>query len=888
MRENIERGFAVNFTQTATATFMAIVVVVTCAVASETTNDADTWYDSEHDTCLHGKLERAEAQAAAAGWDEATGADKRNFPRDRLVDYGHMKLELRFDDLNDRSFSAVETLTFIPIGVPVHAITLDAVGLQIDSVTLNGSAVTHFRDDETISLSFDPPLKPGKEYTLRFEYVCDHPYDGMFFTPYSPDAPNYSAEVHTQGQAETNRHWFIAHDFPNERMTTELIVDVPEEFQVSSNGKLVSNNVKSGRRVCHWLQDKPHVSYLVSLVIGKFDVVELKHRVPMKVWVPIGQGKNVERTYGRTGEMIDLFEARTGVKYPWDRYDQLTVKNFGSGGMENTSATSMYPTAILDETALLDTDLESLIAHELGHQWTGDMITCKSWEHIWLNEGWATYFSVLWFEQRDGEDGYYDNMRRQMRVAFRDRTSDPVGMVSPIYDGPWETFRRRANPYPKGASILHMLRMMLGEDVFWEGVRKYMNDHAFGVVETNDFRYAMEAVSGLGLEWFFEQWCYRPGAPALDVTVDFDTRNRELMVDIKQTQQIDERTPAFRFDLPVHVRTAKGNATHTINVTEKATSWRVKLDSPPTMVVIDPHLHVLKTIEEHKPMEFWFAQVADGSTITSRHDAINAIGATESARARDLLVSMIEDENLRYTLRSTAVRQLRGFGSDVAKAEVLRLLNDGVDEARVRVNLIAALDEYPKDKVVDLLVKHATSDPSYACRVAAINGLSSLEAKEQADLIVTLVDVESQHDQIRSAALGALAEFDDARGLDLSMKYAAYGNVDRSRPRAISAIGKLAKHDEERAVDYLLAMLNDPEGRPRSATMSALAEIGDERALEPLQTIASTDRDPDMRDRAKSAVERLRETMKEKENAGDGATGRRGRGGGNARQESDE
>src|SRR5690606_32345803 len=225
------------------------------------------------------------------------------------------------------------------------------------------------------------------------------------------------------------RHWFVCHDYPNERMTTELIVDVPAVYSVSSNGRLVSHLTTGDRAVWHWLQDKPHVPYLVTLVIGTFDIVEIPHdRVPMKVWVPQGLGDQVMQTYGRTGDMIDLFEQRFGVPYPWDRYDKRVVKNFGAGGMENTSATSMYPTAILDSTALLDGDLDGLIAHELAHQWTGDLITCKSWAHIWLNEGWATYCSALWNERRFGEDGYLDSIRNNFGVARRDRTTNELPM----------------------------------------------------------------------------------------------------------------------------------------------------------------------------------------------------------------------------------------------------------------------------------------------------------------------------------------------------------------------------------------------------------------------------------------------------------------------------
>lgn len=848
---------------------VAVVVILSLggiATAGETEH-AD-WYAAEHHECLHGKLEHA---AASAAWNEKTGADERNFPPDRLVDYGHMKLEMRFDDLNDMRFTATETLWFIPVGSPVSALTLDAVRLEIQSVTMDGQPVSHYRGDETIALEFDPPLPVGKEQTVVFEYICDHPYDGMTFTPYSPDAPHYTAEVHTQGQTETNRHWFIAHDYPNERMTTELIVDVPAGFQVSGNGRLVSHEQRGDRELWHWLQDKPHVSYLVSLVIGRFDIVELEHpRVPMKVWVQQGLGHQVEQTYGNTGAMLDLFERRLGVAYPWDRYDQITVKNFGAGGMENTSVTSMYPTAIFDETALKDRDLDSLIAHELGHQWTGDLITCKSWEHIWLNEGWATYCSALWFEQRDGQDGYLDSMRRSFGVAYRDNTTNDLPMVSPIYEHSWETFRRRANPYPKGASILHMLRMMLGEEVFWKGVHLYMNRHAYDVVETSDFRYAMEEASGMGLEWFFDQWCYRPGTPDLDVTIDYDTRKSELRVQVEQQQHIDERTPAFRFDLPVFVRTDSGTETHVIDVTEKTTTYTAKLDGPPTLVAVDPHLHALKTIEVHKPKELWIAQATGGPTIAARHAAISALGDSETSRHRDLLVRLIEDEGLRYTLRSTAAESLRGYSSETAKAEMLRLARSDIDDPRVRDNVISALRDHDNEDVGELLAEFASNDPSYSCRVSAIRALAHHEADEHADLIMTLVDVSSQHDQIRSAALEALAELDDERGLGLAMKYAAYGYMDRSRPDAIGAITDLAHHDTDTVVELLLPLLHDPEPRSRRAAMSALADIGDERGLEPLEAIADTDPDPAMRERAERAVEELRKNM---EKDGDSSAG---------------
>ncbi|MCA9296389.1 MAG: HEAT repeat domain-containing protein, partial [Phycisphaerales bacterium] len=690
----------------------------------------------------------------------------------------------------------------------------------------------------------------------------------------------YTAEVHTQGQTESNRNWFICHDFPNEQMSTELIVNVPKKYSVSANGALVSNLVNDDRAIWHYQQVKPHVSYLVSLVIGEFDIVELPYdHVPMKVWVPKGLGDQVIPTYGRTGEMIDLFERRFGVPYPWARYDQLTVKNFGAGGMENTSATSMYPTAILDPTELAENDLDGLIAHELTHQWTGDMITCKSWAHIWLNEGWATYGSALWEEQRRGEDGYLDSMRRQFNVARRDRTTNDLPMVSPIYGDSWEVFRRAANPYPKGASILHMLRCMLGDDVFFRGVQVYMNRHKNGVAETNDFRYAMEEVSGLGLEWFFEQWCFRPGTPALDVQVRYDGSSRELLVDIEQTQEIDQRTPAFRFTLPVHVRTAGGDQVFNINVDGRTTNFRTTLKGAPTMVAVDPYLHVLKTIDIDMPRQWWLAQAKDGVTIAARRDAISALRDFDMPETIARLEAIAADSSIWYTERQSAVETLASYGSDAAKDAVLALYDAGIEDPRVRATVIGSLDGYELDVVHDRLVHILNNDSGYDTRVNAIRVLAALktEAEEDIDLIASMADVPSQHDQIRGAALSALARLESDRGIELAKKYSAWGYQDRPRSEAIGVLGRLAKKDNDDVVDYLIDLLDDPHTRPRNAAGSALVEIGSDRALEPLRAMARSHRDPAMKKRAEDWVKQLEEKQDDSPDEAGGPRGRRGR-----------
>ncbi len=212
------------------------------------------------------------------------------------------------------------------------------------------------------------------------------------------------------------------------------------------------------------------------------------------------------------------------------------------------------------------------------------------------------------------------------------------------------------------------------------------------------------------------------------------------------------------------------------------------------------------------------------------------------------------------------MNSLAGFGSDDAKAELLSIITDGVAEVRVRATLVGKLENFDQEGVVEILADLAGNDPSYATRVAAIEALAHHEADEHADLIAQLVDFPSQHDRVRQAALRALAELDDPRGLDLGIQYAAYGYMDRARPAAIETIGKLAEHDQDRAVEFLLGLLNDPERRTVRAAAGALADIGDERAIDPIRAMAETHPNPRLRESAEKWLEELEKAQQEDEN----------------------
>lgn len=823
-----------------------------------------------------GRLALFASDRGRGAFDPTTGTDHRNWAPDPLVEYRHLRLDLDLVDMERARFEGLATYRIAPVGVPVDGLVLDCARLEVrwvrwgDGSPRAGEPIEHFHDGLRLGLRFPEPLPPG-ESVISIRYSGDRPTQGLIFTPSVPGAAGAhgAAEVHSQGQAESNHHWFPCHDFPNVRLPVDLHVTAPKGMAVSGNGALISRGPApeggatggapsdEPREIWHWRQEQPIVPYLVAIVAGRFARVPLeapRSGVSMHVWVPPDRVDDVERTFRNTDAMVALFEEVFGQRYPWARYDQLVVRNFGAGGMENVSATTLHPGSIFDEIAGEEEDLDGLIAHELCHQWTGDLVTCRTWAHIWLNEGWATYGEALWRERRDGADGYFDAIFGNFGVAKRDSTDGPLPMVSPIYRNPWETFGRLPNPYTKGASILHMLRERLGEDVFYDGTRRYMAAHAGGLAETDDFRKALEAASGKSLEWFFDQWCHRPGCPNLKAEVSYDTASRRLTVRVEQTQKIDERTPAFRLSLPIVVETASGERMIPWEIHERRAERVIELDGPPLLVAIDPRLQALKTIELSMPTELLIACARRGPTQAARRGAIEALASRNEPAVIEALAEIATNPGTVRSSRRAAIEALTAFGTPEALSHLLAHFDSGERDPRVRVALVEALRAQPRDDAAERLERVALHDRSYQCRAAAARGLAAIKATDRAAVLLALTEVPSHQERVRVAAIEALASLGDLRGLEPALRLARRGNFDRARPDAIRALAALAAkaepEDRSRVIQLLVETLDDPERRSHDAAGDALASLKATEAAERLQWIAANDRDPGRRERA--------------------------------------
>jgi len=344
----------------------------------------------------------------------------------------------------------------------------------------------------------------GSEIAIRY---AAKPEKGMYFLEPDEGYPGRPRQIWTQGQAEDTRYWLPSFDFPNQKLTTELIATVPSGLTVVSNGELVSQ--RAGR--WHFRQDVPHPAYLMTFAAGEFSEIRDEWRgVPVQYFVQPGREDDGRRAFENTPAMMDFFSEATGVRYPYAKYAQVAVADFVYGGMENTSATTQTDRTLHDARAHLDFSSDPLVSHELAHQWFGDLVTCRDWGHAWLNEGFATYFECLWREHHLGYDEFlYDvfGLLQSYLGEERERYRRPI--VTNTYGDPSDLFDRHL--YEKGGLVLHMLRRGLGEEAWRASLKHYLERHRGGNVTTPDFQRAIEDVTGRNLEGFFQQWVWAPG-----------------------------------------------------------------------------------------------------------------------------------------------------------------------------------------------------------------------------------------------------------------------------------------------------------------------------------------------------------------------------------------
>jgi aminopeptidase N len=425
-------------------------------------------------------------------------------------------------------------------------------------------------------------------------------------------------------------------DEPSERARVELEIDMPEGWIAVGPGARVATRTGSGRSTERWQLDFEHPAYLTSLVAGELVLVEDSwDGVPLLYLAEPHLAEYIEPTFGRTGEILAFLADSVGLAYPYPKYAQAAVDNFPWGGMENISATTLTPLLLADEATHRDQSPEHLVAHEAAHQWFGDLFTCADWSHLWLNEGFATYLTLLWVEHAHGVDEF----RAQLREAQEAYLAQDVGhMRRPTVWNRWkepdDVFDTRA--YQGGAARLHLLRSILGDDAFCAGVRAYAAEHVGKSVVTDDLRRAFERASGRDLARFFGEWLYSPGFPEFRLTWSWDESAGEVELVVAQVQTSSDGTPAvFHVPVEIEVRTAEGARTHRVELDERRQRERFPCPTLPQYVRFDVHGVIPKRVQEEKPASEWLALARGCDDVNARREAVLVLGKlARAARGR--------------------------------------------------------------------------------------------------------------------------------------------------------------------------------------------------------------------------------------------------------------
>jgi aminopeptidase N len=796
---------------------------------------------------------------------EAIAGAEHHTP-DRKVSIEHLKLDLRFD-YERRYVEGAATFTLSPINDGLTHFELDIAEMAIESVTLISAEERERPRDpsnssnqsdgspsrrlefatrpEKLEIELDRPYKRDELLTIEIAYSCS-PRKGLFFVEPDEAYPNKPRQIWSQGENEDAHWWFPCHDVTNQKMTTEMIATVKSNFFALSNGELVEVRENNGDRTYHWSQSQPHPAYLVTIVIGEYEALNDDHGgLPIAYYVYKDRVREGQRLFSATPRMIEFFEGKFGYAYPYPKYAQVLVDDFLFGAMENTSASTFTDRCLLDDPATIDLSYDDIVAHELAHQWWGDLVTCKDWSHVWLNESFATYSEYLWREHTRGRDeARFAHFQDFLTYLREDRTSHRRPIVFNRYRFSEDLMDRHA--YEKGACVLDMLRWELGDDAFFRTLAHYLNKREFGNAETNDFKVAIEEATGQNLHWFFDQWLYGPGHPELEVAYEWRREQNLLKLSVKQVQGTEDGTRVFRFPAEIEVVTldpgegaeTERRASYRVVVEKAEQDFYFPCESKPRMVLFDKGQRIMKIMRFEKSAQELIFQLTRADEAMDRARAARELSVFKGEEAAGALREVLLSDDF-YGVRMAAaisLGEIGGSGARAALIEAYRLSKD----SHVRRACVWALGNFKDEDTINIIGEALGKDESYYVAVAAARALAHVGGDKPYDILRASISRTSWQEVIAASIFNGLAQAKEKRGVELAIDHSKYGERAPIRVAAIACLGALGKElnkekKDDQVVDHLIELLKDKAVRARLGAIKALGKIGNKRALPPLR-----------------------------------------------------
>jgi aminopeptidase N len=525
-----------------------------------------------------GTIRKAAVVACLFLLASATGSRADDYPLDPRVDVTHYRFALALSDDNDR----IEGLASLSVRLAqpgVERVGLDLIGsenagMRVSGVEVDGESARFDHRADRLTIALPPGPARTIEIAVRYAGI---PADGLVIGRNRYGERTFFGDNYP----DRARHWLPTVDHVADKATVEWIVTAPRHYQVVGNGALVEEtDLADGRRLTHWSASTPMATKVMVIGVARFAVEHLApvHGVPVQTWVYPQDRAPGFHDFALARGALDYFHHAIGP-YPYAKLANVQSKT-RYGGMENAGNIFYSENAVHG-----DRSNEGLIAHEIAHQWFGDSVSEADWHHVWLSEGFATYFTQLYLEHTYGAERLREGMRRARErvLGYAERAPD-MAIVDEKFgmDG-----LLSANSYQKGAWVLHMLRRDVGDEAFWGGIRDYYARHRDGNALTGDLRQSMERAARRDLGWFFDQWVFRPGQPELAGWWSVD--GRLLTVELHQRQ-----AQPFRIAVPLRARLADGSTIDLQVALDGATETiDFDLPAPAVDVLLDPDAWLL-------------------------------------------------------------------------------------------------------------------------------------------------------------------------------------------------------------------------------------------------------------------------------------------------------
>ncbi|MFL6476925.1 MAG: M1 family aminopeptidase [Nitrososphaera sp.] len=758
----------------------------------------------------------------------------------------HMQLQIE-PDFQTRTISCQQTLSIIALQ-DTDTIELDAAELQVEKVYAEAKLDFHNLDDKLV-VNLGRLLRERSKIELYISYTAK-PRKGFYFIGPDKYYPEKCQEAWTQGETTESRYWFPCIDHPRVKFSSEISVKVPIEFMTISNGILLNSERQNNKQIYYWSETNPHPAYLTSVVVGKY--IELKDGKSLYYYVPPEKKQDAQRSLEHTPEIIKFFEEFLGMAYPYDKYSQVTVQDFVYGGMENSSCTTLTLDTLHDEKAHLDFTSDYLISHEMAHQWFGDLVTCSDWQHIWLNEGFATYCEALYWESSRGKDEFqYYMMQTADDYLEEAKTRYIRPIVTKVYKHPDDLFDRHT--YEKGGCVLHMMRHLVGDTYFRRSLRTYLHRFANSNAETDDLRKVFEIETGKSLQKFFDQWIFREGHPELNINFSCDSHFIEIKV--KQSQSGEH----FEFPLEIEIAFSNNHSKiYTFNMRDRESVFQIPVDDKVEWFSVDSEFKVLKTVSIKAPKELLLKQLQQGDNVVKRVEAARALKDNSSDAVIDALANTVMYDKF-WGVSAEAAKSLAEVRTSYAYEKLKDCIT--VKHPKVRRAVVKAIGEFKKEESLELINPLLQGDESYFVRSEAAMAIGKSKNKMAISILKKATETTTFQNVVAQGAIAGLKEFTGDREIaEFMIEKSKYGNHHRIREAAVFALGKFA--DNPVVFDHLKTLLTDKWFRVRINVCRAFADSELITAIPDLTWVMENDIDHRVRRIAEECINIIRETTK--------------------------